>query len=577
MTYKENYEYWLKDQYFCDATKKELQNISDNEEEIKDRFYKNLDFGTAGLRGILGAGTNRMNIYTVRKATQGFANYLINEPSIEHTNGVAIAYDPRNMSQEFARETALVFNANGIKAYVYTGIRPTPQLSYTVRSLGCAAGVMVTASHNPPEYNGYKVYGADGAQVTSPHDNNIINHVNAISDFGQIKTMPIADAKSQGLYIELGDDIDEAFLSECLELIINKDVIAKQHNIPIIYTPIHGAGHIPVKETLARAGFTSVSIVAEQAEPNGNFPTVKYPNPEEPAVFEIAIKQAQQNGAEVIVGSDPDADRIGVVCKNHQGEYITLNGNTIGILLTEYILSQKVANGTLPSNAAVLSSIVSSKMTRAIAQAYNASFFEVFTGFKHFGELIKTWETTKAHTFIYGFEESYGYMAGTYVRDKDAVGATMLVCEMVAYYKSIGLSLYDALQEIYKKYGYYKEETVSITLKGIAGTEKIKRIMDYFVANPVQQILGNTVTDYRNYNTSVSKNFATGNETTIDFPKSNVVSFTTDDGTWLCVRPSGTEPKLKLYLGVVGNSEDNAYDILSKAKEEITKLVDAVE
>ncbi|MCL1996589.1 MAG: phospho-sugar mutase [Defluviitaleaceae bacterium] len=578
MPYKETFNYWLNDPYFDKKTKAELEAIKDNEEEIKERFYKDLEFGTAGLRGILGAGTNRMNLYTVGKATQGLANYLLQEADIDHTNGVAIAYDPRNMSQEFATHAALVFNANGIKSYIYNSIRPTPQLSFTVRRLGCAAGVMVTASHNPPEYNGYKVYGPDGAQVNYPYDERIINHVNAIVDFNQIKLMDIDKAKEQGLFNRLSPEIDEEFLEECKSLAINPDVIEEGGDMPIVYTPIHGAGYVPTKKLLERVGFTNVHIVAEQAEPNGNFPTVKYPNPEEASVFELATKLAKEVNADIIVGADPDADRIGVVCKDDVGQYIHLNGNMVGVILTEYILSQKKAKGQLPANAAVITSIVSTDMTKVIAEAYGTSYFDVFTGFKYVGEKVKKFEKDKSHKFVYAFEESYGYLCGDYARDKDAIGITMLICEVATFYKTRhNLTLYQALQEIYEKYGFYKEETVSLTLKGLEGVGKIKRIMAYFVDNPISEIEGTNVVEYRNYNTGINKNMVTNEEFTMDFPRSNVLYFKLEDETWMCVRPSGTEPKIKIYFGVVRKTGQEATKALEGYKTHMLKIVDEIE
>ena len=578
MSYKEAYDHWVKDPYFDEKTKAQLVAIKDDEAEIKERFYKGLEFGTAGLRGILGVGTNRMNIYTVGKATQGLANYLIKEKDIDHQKGVAISYDPRNMSQEFAIHAALIFNANGIKSYIYNGIRPTPQLSFTVRRLGCACGIMITASHNPPEYNGYKVYGPDGAQVNSPYDKKIINHVNAVTDFNQIKIMDIDKAKAMGLFKRLGPELDHEFLDHCKALAINPEIVEKNADTPIIYTPIHGAGYIPTKELLELAGFKNVHIVEEQAEPDGNFPTVKYPNPEEEQVFELAKELAKQINAEIIVGSDPDADRIGVVCKDDTGQYTKLNGNMVGVVLAEYVLSQKKAKGTLPSNAAVITSIVSSDMTKVIAKEYGANYFEVFTGFKYFGELIKKFEKDKSNQFVYGFEESYGYLCGDYARDKDAIGITMLVCEAALFYKSQhNMTLYQALQEMYKKYGYYKEETVSLTLKGIEGLEKIKRIMKYFVDNPIEKLNGTKVVEYRNYNTGTNKNMTTKKEVVMDFPRSNVLYYKLQDETWLCVRPSGTEPKIKIYFGVVRKTDQVATEALQSYKKQMLQIVDEIE
>ena len=577
MTYQEAYDFWLTDDYFDASTKQELKSIT-SDDEIKERFYKDLEFGTAGLRGILGAGTNRMNIYTVGKATQGFAQYLLESPSIDFRKGVAIAHDSRHMSQEFAIATALVFNANGIETYVYDGLRPTPQLSYTVRKLGCAGGVMITASHNPPEYNGYKVYGPDGAQVNSPYDEEIIGYVNN-TRIDQIKTMSLDDAKAQGLYHILSEDLDQGFQAECLAIAISPELIKAQGDLPLVYTPIHGAGHIPTVNLLKAAGFTNVHVVAEQAEPNGDFPTVKYPNPEEEQVYDLGKALADKIGADVIFASDPDADRVGVVARDDNGAWYKLNGNQTGVLLTEYILTQLRAQGKLPQNAAVVTSIVSSDMTQVIAMANNVDCFEVFTGFKYIGELIKKFETTGSHQFVYGFEESYGYLLGEHARDKDAVGIAMMVAEIAAYCKSRRITIPGYLNEIYLKYGFFKEETISLTLKGIAGLEKIGRIMDYFTAHVPTDIAGTKVVEYRNYKVGrLLKITETGEEAhDLDFPKSNVRSFKLADESWICVRPSGTEPKLKLYIGVVRGTEEDAQVQLKKLADEVMRLVDNIE
>ena len=569
MDYKENYKKWLADVNFDEATRAELAALTDDE-EIKERFYKDLEFGTAGLRGVIGAGTNRMNIYTVRKATQGFANYIINEKP--EGDGIAISFDPRNMSKEFARETALVFNANGIKTYIYKGLRPTPQLSFTVRKLKTAGGVMITASHNPPEYNGYKVYGPDGGQVVSPADEQIITCVNNIKDFGEIKTMSLEDAKAKGLYIELDDDMDEDFIETSLGLSLKKDDAGK--DIKIIYTPLHGAGLVPIEKVLERDGFTNVTILPEQAKPDGNFPTVEYPNPEDPKAFALGIKLAKEIDADMVIGSDPDADRIGIITKDDKGEYIHLNGNIVGVLLANYILSKRKEQGTLPNDPAIITSIVSSKMTKVVAEHYGAHYFEVFTGFKHVAQQIKKF--TKEN-YIYSFEESYGYMTGDHVRDKDAVGMTMLACEMVADYKAKGKTLYQGIQDLYAQFGFYKEETISLTIKGITGTEKILRIMDHFTNNVPEQFNGSKVVEYRNYKTEIIKNLVTGEETSTHTPSSNVRYFVLEDGTWVCVRPSGTEPKIKFYVGVTSDSTEKSSEKIAAIKKEILAIVDEIE
>ena len=574
MNYRDSYEFWLNDSYFGDETKDELRNILDDN-EIKERFYKDLEFGTGGLRGILGAGTNRMNIYTVGKATQGFAQYLIESKEIDHTKGVAISHDPRNMSPEFARAIALVFNANGIKTYIYPSLRPTPQLSFTVRKLDLAGGVMVTASHNPPEYNGYKVYGPDGAQVTYPYDDQIIGYVNN-TRIDQIKTMDIEAAKSAGLYNVFDDSIDKDFIQSCLETSINPDIIKEYADIPLVYTPIHGAGYMPTVELLKAAGFTNVHVVAEQAEPNGDFPTVKYPNPEEDQVYDLGKKLAEKVGADVIFASDPDADRVGIVARDDNGDWYKLNGNQTGVLLTEYILTNLRKQGKLPKNAAVITSIVSSDMTNVIAMANNVDCFEVFTGFKYIGELIKKFEDTGSHKFVYGFEESYGYLVGDYARDKDAVGIAMLLAEIAAYCKSQGTTIPGYLNETYLKYGFFKEETISLTLKGIEGTEKIGRIMDYFTDKVPDQIAETKLVEYRNYKTGILTDITSGKESTMDFPKSNVRSFKLSDESWICVRPSGTEPKIKLYVGVVRGTEQDAKAQLKKLCDGLLDIVNNI-
>lgn len=567
--YRENYNYWLESPIFDQATKDELK-ATVNEEDIKERFHKNLEFGTAGLRGVLGAGTNRMNIYTVRKASQGFANYLLKNGDYE--TGVAIAFDPRHMSKEFAKETALTFNANGIKAYVYKELRPTPQLSFTVRCLKCAAGVMITASHNPPEYNGYKVYGPDGAQVNHPYDQMIIDEVNSITDFGAIKTMTLEDAKAKGLYIELDEDLDKKFINQALGLSIKPKLIKeKSRLLNVIYSPLHGAGLMPVREVLKAAGFENFHILEEQAAPDGDFPTINYPNPEDPEAFKLGIAYAEKIDADLIVASDPDADRIGVVCKNLKGEYTHLSGNMVGVLLADYILSQK----TLPDKPTIITSLVSTNMTKAITRHYNANYLEVFTGFKYVGDAIKKF--SGGENFIYAFEESYGYLAGDYARDKDSVGVILLICEMALYYKSLGISLYQALENLYEKFGHYRDKTISITIKGITGAEKIRRIMAYFTDNYPKEFAGQRVTEFRNYNTSLCLDLTTGQEHELTMPKANVLYFVLSDGSWFCVRPSGTEPKVKFYIGVEASMGELADEKLNAIEKELMAIVNDID
>ncbi|MCL1936035.1 MAG: phospho-sugar mutase [Defluviitaleaceae bacterium] len=571
--HRKNYDFWTTDNHFDEKTKEEIKAITD-ENEIKERFYKNLEFGTAGLRGILGAGTNRMNIYTVGASTQGFADYLLNE-DIDHTKGVAISFDPRNMSKEFAKYTALVFNANGIKTYIYTDIRPTPQLSFTIRHLNCVAGVMITASHNPKEYNGYKVYGPDGAQVNSPYDEKIINYVNN-TIFDKVKTISIEEAKEKGLYIELEEDIDIEFLKECQNISLNPELIKEFGNIPIVYTPLHGAGYIPTINLLKNVGFTNIRVVESQAIPDGNFPTIEYPNPEEREAFNYAIEITKEINAEIIFAQDPDADRVGVMCRDKNGDYVKLNGNMVGVILAEYVITQMQKKNKLPKNAAIITSVVSSQMTNIIAEKNNIKCFEVFTGFKHIGELIKKFETEDTYKFIYGFEESYGYLIGDYARDKDAIGIAMIICEICAYLKSKNLTMLEYLNQIYLKYGFYKEDTVSIVMKGITGSEKIQKIMEHFTDNYPKQINGIDVKEYKNYKTSQTKNLQTGEITKLDYPVSNIRYFKLVDDTWACLRPSGTEPKLKLYIGVVRDTDEEATKVLEEVKNDFLKIVSSV-
>lgn len=580
MSYKENYNYWLTNEYFDKDTKEELLSILNDENEIKERFYKDLEFGTGGLRGILGAGTNRLNIYIIRKATQGFANYILNQDfngKDPKEMGICIAYDPRNMSTEFAEETALVFNANGIKTYIYNELKPTPQLSFSIRHLNCAGGVVITASHNPPEYNGYKVYGCDGGQIPSPKDEDLISYVNKIKNFSEIKIIDKEEAIKKGLYNVLDESLDKEFIKNALTQSINGDVIKQvADSLKIVYTPLHGTGNKPVKNLLTEAGFKNINIVKEQELPDGNFSTVEYPNPEDPKAFNLAIKLAKEIGADIIIGTDPDADRVGAVVKDNNGNYITLNGNMIGSLLTEYILSQKKANNTLPENAAIISSIVSTSMTKEIAKEYNVKYMEVLTGFKFIGEIINNFEKEGSYQYIFGFEESYGYLSGTYARDKDAVASSLLICEMVAYYKAKNMSLFHGLNEIYEKYGYYKELTESITLKGIEGIKTIEKIMEVFNTNYPKDINGIKITEYNNYKTGKQKNLLTNEEHKLTLPVSNVLYFTLEDESWFCIRPSGTEPKLKVYLGVKGSTQEDANNKIISMKNTIMEIIESI-
>lgn len=576
MGYMENYKKWCEDTYFDEATRAELKAIEGNDKEIQERFYKDLEFGTGGLRGIIGAGTNRLNIYTVSKATQGFANYIIKQGEEAVKKGVAIAFDSRRMSPEFAEITALVLNGNGIKTYIYPSLRPTPMLSFAVRELNCTGGVVITASHNPPEYNGYKVYWADGGQVPYPRDEAIIEEVNAVTDFHTIKTANKDEAVKAGLFNVIGEEVDEAFDKNVLAQIVNPEIIKEQHDLKIVYTPIHGSGNKPVRRVLKKAGFENVTVVPEQELPDSEFTTVGYPNPENPAVFELAIKLAEKIDADIILGTDPDCDRVGAVVKTKDGSYTVLTGNMTGTLICNYICSQKAKLGTLPKNGALVSTIVSSEMTKAIAKKYNLAYFDVLTGFKYIGEKIKEFEQTGEYQYVFGFEESYGCLSGTYARDKDAVVASLLICEMAAYYKSRGMSLYDGLMELYDTYGVYKEIIHSITLKGIEGIENMKKIMDTLRKDAPSEIAGVKVTETRDYLEDKIVDVATGRVSPTNLPKSNVLYFTLADDTWFCVRPSGTEPKIKIYFGTKADTVENAEKKIATAQDGIMKVVNSV-
>ena len=576
MGYMENYKKWCEDTYFDEATRAELKAIEGNDKEIQERFYKDLEFGTGGLRGIIGAGTNRLNIYTVSKATQGFANYIIKQGEDAVKKGVAIAFDSRRMSPEFAEITALVLNGNGIKTYIYPSLRPTPMLSFAVRELNCTGGVVITASHNPPEYNGYKVYWADGGQVPYPRDEAIIEEVNAVTDFHTIKTANKDEAVKAGLFNVIGEEVDEAFDKNVLAQIVNPEIIKEQHDLKIVYTPIHGSGNKPVRRVLEKAGFENVTVVPEQELPDSEFTTVGYPNPENPAVFELAIKLAEKIDADIILGTDPDCDRVGAVVKTKDGSYTVLTGNMTGTLICNYICSQKAKLGTLPKNGALVSTIVSSEMTKAIAKKYNLAYFDVLTGFKYIGEKIKEFEQTGDYQYVFGFEESYGCLSGTYARDKDAVVASLLICEMAAYYKSRGMSLYDGLMELYDTYGVYKEIIHSLTLKGIEGIENMKKIMDTLRKDAPSEIAGVKVTETRDYLEDKIVDVATGKVSPTNLPKSNVLYFTLADDTWFCVRPSGTEPKIKIYFGTKADTVENAEKKIATAQDGIMKVVNSV-
>lgn len=572
MEYFKKYEEWCNDEIFDNETKEELLGIKDNDNEIKERFYKDLEFGTAGLRGIIGAGTNRMNKYTVTKATQGLANYILKQGGQD--KGVVIAFDSRRMSPEFSNEAALCLNANGIKTYIFESLRPTPELSFSVRKLGCIAGIVITASHNPPEYNGYKVYWEDGAQIVSPKDKEIITEVNNVTDYKEIKTISKVEAVEKGLYNVIGEEIDNEYINELKKLVLNKDVISKvQKDLKIVYTPLHGTGNIPVKRILRELGFENVYVVPEQELPDGDFPTVNYPNPEDAKAFELALKLAKSIDADIVLATDPDADRLGVYAKDSKtGEYKSFTGNMSGLLIAEYELSQKKEKGILPRNGALIKTIVSSNMADAIAKEYDICLIEVLTGFKYIGEQIKLFEQNHNFEYLFGFEESYGCLIGTHARDKDAIVAVMALCEAAAYYKSKGITLWDQMINIYEKYGYYKEGLVSITMKGIEGAEKIKSMLENFRKNPLKEISNYRVEAMRDYNTGKIFNYIDGKEYSTNLPKSNVLYYDLEDSAWCCVRPSGTEPKIKFYIGVKGNNDKDAEIKLQELKEEINKL-----
>ncbi|AMJ39822.1 phospho-sugar mutase [Anaerotignum propionicum] len=575
MDYMERYHQWLADPSIDEDTKVELRLIAEDEKEIKERFYKELEFGTGGLRGIIGTGSNRMNFYTVGKATQGLANYIKKQGT--QAKGVAIAYDSRHMSPEFARIAGLVLAANGIPAFVYPSLRPTPMLSFAVRRLGCTAGIVVTASHNPPEYNGYKVYWADGAQVVAPRDTDIIDEVNAVTEYGQILRMEQKEAEEKGLYHTIAKEIDRCFDEQVLSQRICPEITEDMgENLTIIYTPIHGSGNEPVRRVLKKAKYKKVFVVPEQEEPDPDFTTVGYPNPEDPNVFTLAKKLSEEKNGDIIVGTDPDCDRVGAMVKDDMGEYVVLTGNMVGALLTEYILSQKAEKGTLPENGVVIKTIVSTELIQPICDFYGVKKIEVLTGFKFIGEKIKEFEETGAYQYLFGFEESYGYLAGTYARDKDAVVATLLLCEMAAYYKKNGMTLYDGVQKLYEKYGYYLDGVKAITLKGLDGVERIQKIMASLRETTPKAFGGKDVVWARDYKTQIFRNLKTGEEEKSPLPISDVLYYILEDGTWLCVRPSGTEPKLKFYIGVKGESLEGAKEKLSALAKDLDEKLASI-
>lgn len=570
--YTNKYKDWSTNPIFDEDTRKELLSIAGNEEEIKDRFYKDLEFGTAGMRGVIGNGTNRMNIYTVTKATQGLANYILRQGT--ENKGVVIAYDSRNMSPEFSQATALCLNANGIKTFIFDSLRPVPELSFAVRELGCTAGIMITASHNPPEYNGYKVYWDDGAQIVSPYDKGIIAEVNKVKDYSLIRTISLEEAMKLRLYNIIGKAMDKLYLKAIKKQVLNPEVIKEvEKDLKIVYTPLHGTGNIPVQSVLEDLGFSNVYVVPEQELPNGSFPTVDYPNPEDIRAFELAIKLANKEDADLILATDPDADRLGVLAKDSKtGEYKTFTGNMSGLLIAEYILSQKKEKGILPKNGALITTIVSSNLAQAISKEYKAEFIEVLTGFKYIGEQIRKFETAGNKEYLFGFEESYGCLVGTHARDKDAITAVMLLCEAAAFYKKQGLTLWDQMMNIYNKYGFYKEGISTITLKGADGAVKMKELLDSIRSNPPKELGGYKVTRVRDYKTGIIVDNKTGKESETGLPTSNVLYYDLEDDAWCCVRPSGTEPKVKFYMGVKGTSLSDADSKLEKLRRSMMKL-----
>lgn len=572
MDYKEVYQEWLENPYFDEDTKAELRNIAGDENEIKERFYKDLEFGTAGLRGVIGAGTNRMNIYVVRKTTQGLANYILSVGKKEQ--GVAIAYDSRHMSPEFAQEAALCLAANGIKAYIFESLRPTPELSFAVRKLGCAAGINITASHNPPEYNGYKVYWEDGAQITPPHDTGIMAEVKKVTDYNNVKTMKKEDAEAAGLYEVIGQAVDDAYITELKKQVLHMDAIqAESKNLKIVYTPLHGTGNIPARRILRELGFENVYVVKEQELPDGDFPTVSYPNPEAEEAFELGLKLAKEVDADLVLATDPDADRLGVRVKDKDGVYHDLTGNMSGCLLANYEISQRKALYGLPEDGALIKTIVTTNLADAIAKGYGIRLIEVLTGFKFIGQQILGFEKSGKGSYLFGFEESYGCLIGTYARDKDAIVATMALCEAAAYYKSKGKTLWDAMIDLYEEFGYYKDSIQSVTLKGIEGLEKIQEIMNTLREKPPMEIAGYQVTTVRDYKNDTVVDVKTKEVKPTGLPSSNVLYYELTDDAWLCVRPSGTEPKVKFYYGVKGTSLEDADQKSEAMGKEVLDMV----
>ncbi len=573
MDYLKEYERWCTEPAFDEKTKKELLEIKGNDEEIKDRFYKELEFGTAGLRGVIGMGTNRMNKYTVGKATQGLANYIIEQGT--QGKGVAISYDSRRMSDEFSLQTALILNANGIKTYLFEKLRPVPELSFAVRQLGCTAGIMITASHNPPKYNGYKVYWDDGSQIVAPRDKDIIAKVRAISDFKEIKTISKEEAVNKGLFNVVGTEMDDKYINTLKSLVLNPEIVREEgKKLKIVYTPLHGTGNTVTSRLLKELGFENVYVVPEQEKPDGNFPTVDYPNPEDKKAFKLALELAKKVDADVVLANDPDADRLGIYAKDTKtGEYMTYTGNMSALLIAEYRISQMKEKGLLPADGMFITTIVSSELAKAIAKNYGLECIEVLTGFKNIGAVIKKAEEKKDKTYVFGFEESYGCLIGDYARDKDGISAVMSLCEAAAYYKSKGMTLWDQMMKIYEKYGFYKEDQVSIVLEGADGAEKIKSMMTNMRNNLPEKIGKYKVIEFKDVELDEIKNLVTGEQRKTGLPKSNVLYYELENNAWCCVRPSGTEPKIKLYMGVKADSMESAEKDLEELKDAMVRLV----
>ena len=571
--YLKEYQRWCESDEFDEETKKELMEIKEDEKEIEDRFYKELEFGTAGLRGVIGAGTNRMNKYTVGKATQGLANYILEQGTQD--KGVAISYDSRKMSKEFSEQTALILNANGIKTYLFENLRPVPELSFAVRELGCTAGVMITASHNPPKYNGYKVYWDDGAQIVTPRDVDIINKVKAVKSFSEIKNITREEAISKGLFNLIGTDMDDKYLAKLESLVLNPEIVKEQgKTLKVVYTPLHGTGNTIAERLLKEIGIQNLYVVPEQKDPDGNFPTVDYPNPEDPKAFKLALELAQKVDADIVLATDPDADRLGVFAKDSKtGKYMDYTGNMSALLIAEYRISQMKEKGMLPENGMLIKTIVSSNLADAIAHNYNLDLYEVLTGFKNIGAIMRKAEGTGKNQYVFGFEESYGCLIGDYARDKDGIAAVMALCEVACYGKSQGKTLWDMMEDVYKKYGYYKETQVSIVREGMQGAQEIQEMMARTRQKEIQKIGGLKVLKFKDIETDYAKDMETGEVIKTGLPKSNVLYYELENNSWCCVRPSGTEPKIKLYMGVKGETEEDASEKLELLKDAMVTVV----